>query len=264
MVNTLDSKVDNIDSFSDELILDSFKEKTNELIQILENNDFEKAFACIKELNEDSDTGVYSIIGKLTRGLHDAIADLNIPSAGQSDNNKTQENLDRVMQVTDDAASKTLDMTEQGMSSIKQISDSARSKQDKLQSYLSSADIDAETREIMEDLSGFLNETESTSTAISDNFKEIVMAQNFQDLTSQSISKAIIVIKRVEGSLISLTQYTSLLEQLSNITSSGRVSFAPGETEELISNIDKLSETTESAEHLAQDDVDDLLSSLGF
>jgi len=94
--------------------LDGFKEKTDQLRINLHNNDIENALRCINELNRINDQNLYRTIGKITRGLHDAISDLQISAANESAStkNKTRAGLEYVISVTDDAARKTLDMTE--------------------------------------------------------------------------------------------------------------------------------------------------------
>jgi chemotaxis regulatin CheY-phosphate phosphatase CheZ len=91
---------------------------------------------------------------------------------------------------------------------------------------------------------------------------EIVLAQNFQDLASQSISKAISLIRGVEASLVTLTKHTNLLRQLSQFSSNPAL-LNQADSEELSHSLDNL-ELDASPEHMDQQDVDSLLSSLGF
>jgi chemotaxis regulatin CheY-phosphate phosphatase CheZ len=97
---------------------------------------------------------------------------------------------------------------------------------------------------------------------IKGNVTEIIIAQNYQDLASQSIMKSINNIRGVEASLIALTRHTNVLRQISQFTANPE-SLNESDTEELCVNLEKLDMKKES-DHMDQDDVDNLLSSLGF
>lgn len=243
--------------------MNGLKAKANELMRYLQENDLESALRCINEINHINNDHVHTVLGKITRGLHNAISDLSLSSANtQSEKNKTRAGLDYVIEVTHTAARKTLDMTERTQQHLQAIVDG----QAKMQAMVGEL---RQTGQVLAS-SQTLNAIESTLSDnghlladIGKNNTEIVIAQNFQDLASQSITKAINVITDVEATLIALTQHTNLLKQLSLISTSPdllEISVA----EELRSNLDKIEAPGAESEHLDQDDVDNLLSSLGF
>lgn len=246
--------------------LNGFREKTDQLISNLENNDITSALECINEINEINGKNFYSIIGKLTRGLHDAIADLSDSSSSTQDrqeNDKTRVDLSYVISLTDGAAKKTLDMTEQSKDKIRKLGENRAAQSALLEEYLASHTPDEKTSQLLQDLSSLFQENGENIAQVDSNVSEIIMAQNFQDIASQSITKAIHIIKEVENSLVALTQYANLLTKLSQFSEEDPENINVESSEELKSDIGQLNNINES-EHLDQGDVDDLLSSLGF
>lgn len=244
--------------------LNGFREKTDQLISNLENNDIVNALKCIEEINEINGKSFYGVIGKLTRGLHDAIADLGISSAqNQPENDKTRVDLNYVITLTDGAAKKTLDMTEQSKEKIRKLVENRAAQSALMEEYLATHSPDEEASQLLQSLSSLFQENDDNITQVDNNISEIIMAQNFQDIASQSITKAIHIIKEVENSLVALTQYANLLTKLSQFSEEDAESINLEDSEELKSNIGQLNNINES-EHLDQGDVDDLLSSLGF
>lgn len=241
-----------------------FRAKATQLMEYLQQNDLESALRCINEINLINNEHVHTVLGKITRGLHNAISDLSLSTANtQSGKNKTRAGLDYVLEVTSTAAKKTLDMTESTQQHVQTLGN-GNGHMAALVAELRQTMTQPAQQDLLRQLDSALAANGNSLQQIGRNNTQIVVAQNFQDLTSQSITKAIRVIAEVENTLITLTQHTNLLKQLSLISTSPdllEISVA----EELRNSLDKLETTgpTES-EHLDQDEVDNLLSSLGF
>lgn len=248
----------------DSIRLDGFKEKTDQLLADLQNNNIENALKCINELNDLNGQNFYSVIGKLTRGLHDAISDLSIPTSdAEPENNRTRSDLNYVIDLTANAAHKTLSMTEKAKTQTQQVVQNGSEQQDLINTFLAEHDADPETRQLLEKLQNLCNSSDATIAQLNSDISEIVIAQNFQDLASQSLTKALNIIKQVEKSLISLTQYANLLTKLSQFSGKSATEVDTEQSEQLRDNIGKFNDMNPQ-EHLDQDEVDNLLSSLGF
>lgn len=243
--------------------LDHIKQQTIQLKQNLEENNLENALLCINEINEVNSRNFYDLIGKLTRGLHHAISELDISDSHDYEkNNRKRVDLNYVIEVTHDAAGKTLDMTEKAMSNIKDIQASEKSNIDLIDAYLADNKPDSEVAELLGEIKKRNIQNSDSCHDLSKFTSEIVLAQNYQDLASQSITKAIDIINEVEGSLVTLTQYTNLLKKLSRFGTNGFSDLDDLESESLKSDLDQFNSV--SSEHLDQNEVDNLLSSLGF
>ena len=244
----------------DDLI--GFKELTDQLMANLQKGDFESAMRCINEINQINDENLFRIIGKITRGLHNAIADLKVSSTNTEDKSRTKAGLGYVIDVTADAAKTTLDMTEKSRDSLIKIGENLEQENELLARLRQKGADDPEFSATLGELATLLKNNRATVDEISSNVMEIIIAQNYQDLASQSITKSINNIRGVESSLIALTKHTNLLKQISQFTSNPE-RLKEIQSEELCNSIEQL-ELKKENEHMDQDDVDNLLSSLGF
>lgn len=252
-------------NFFDQNELENFKQKTNQLKINLENNNFDNALKCINEINELNSKSFYELIGKLTRGLHIAISDLDLSDDNKKDaeNNRARLDLKYVIQMTHDAAHKTLDMTEKAMGNISDFKETQDHQEKLLLEFEQSPKSEGELTDMLSELRSNSEKSRQSADELSSIISEIIVAQNYQDLASQSISKVINIIKQVESSLISLTQCTNLLKKLSRFGPHDKFDLDDFDSDEIRSDIEKINSINKQ-EHLDQNDVDNLLSNLGF
>ena len=113
-----------------------------------------------------------------------------------------------------------------------------------------------ELRHMGQDVEAFFNETESMMAELLSGFTEVMMAQGFQDLTGQIIRKVITLVDEIEGNLVELIRIQGeSIEQDKNITKDK-------DKDELAGPQIPGKEAADVMQ--GQDDVDDLLASLGF
>jgi chemotaxis protein CheZ len=103
----------------------------------------------------------------------------------------------------------------------------------------------------------FMESAEKDSAQLHLNMTEIMMAQDFQDLTGQVIKRVIELVKEVEDSLIHLL--TVFGEPASIIANEEVETVDNNDVEGPIIDAENREDAVSS-----QDEVDDLLSSLGF
>lgn len=102
----------------------------------------------------------------------------------------------------------------------------------------------------------FAHSTAQFSSKQAEVLSDIMMAQDFQDLSGQVIKKVIDIITRTEMQLVQL---------LIDSSPEAVVSTKAAATEGTVSVDDHVLEGPQTADNaLKQDDVDDLLASLGF
>lgn len=258
----MSKRTSGVDQCNEPAELPGFRQITEQLIQNLSDNNPEAIFRCISDITHINNQSIFNIVGKITRELHNAIADLSIPAANhESTKNRTRAGLQYVIEVTDGAARTTLDMTDKARLSIAGLNANLDRQTALLQSFEVARD-PGQLDGFLRDIGALTAANSGIVNAISGNITEITVTQNFQDLASQSISKAITIINDVESSLVSLVQYTNLLRQLSQYSSKSELLDAEA-TEELRSNLEQIDIGGES-EHMDQNEVDNMLSSLGF
>jgi chemotaxis protein CheZ len=254
---------------------DALKDRARLLVDSLEQGDFNKASSLISDLNETRDSTIYLEVGKLTRGLHDAIRNFDIDTSAAGENEASdhhasqmanaQDRLDYVINLTQKSADKTMDMVEEGIplaAELGQVAQTLKSDWERLRRREMNAD---EFRTLYHNVDQHLLTAVNSSTALGEKFNEILLAQDFQDLTGQVIKKVISLVQEVEDRLVELMRVAGQVEELSGIIQ-GNEKAEEKPRDGLDSEAEGPQINAEKREDVVsgQDDVDDLLSSLGF
>lgn len=197
---------------------------------------------------------VLSRIGHMTRALHESLRGLGLDKLiekAASDIPDARDRLDYVARLSEQAAKRVLDATDAAGPLQDGIDASAVELGRSWQSLLDSGEGSAEWRALAEKTVASLAASRSAASATKGHLMDIMMAQDFQDLTGQ-------VIKRITG----IAQ--NLEKQLVQVL----VDFAPAEVKREFDNsllngpqIKPEGNTEVVAD---QGQVDDLLDSLGF
>ena len=236
-------------------------EQAKLLVEYIETGQQSKADELIAEIQNPINSELFAEIGKLTRQLHDSLMNFQLDSRlndlATADIPDAKERLNYVISRTEDAANKTMDAVESifpVVDSIQQQIKTVNPLWDKLMNNELSVD---EFKSLCHDIDGLLKTTDIETTRMHALMTDVLMAQDFQDLTGQVIRKVIDLVREVEDSLINmLTAF--------GITSGGGQEVAkPKVGENLVEG--PIVNTADRDDVVAdQDDVDDLLSSLGF
>jgi chemotaxis protein CheZ len=197
---------------------------------------------------------VLSRIGHMTRALHESLRGLGLDKLiekAASDIPDARDRLDYVARLSEDAAKKVLDATDAASPLQDGIDASAVGLTQAWQSLLDSGEGSAQWRAMAEKTITSLAESRSAAAATRGHLMDIMMAQDFQDLTGQ-------VIKRITG----IAQ--NLEKQLVQVL----VDFAPAEVKREFDNglLNGPQIRPEGNQEVVADQgqVDDLLDSLGF
>jgi chemotaxis protein CheZ len=201
-----------------------------------------------------SGDNVFQRIGHMTRQLHDTLRELGYDHA-----------LEEAAKAIPDARQRlayVAQMTEQAASRVLNATDVARPIQENLQAQaaalsgrwdrLFGGDLSVdEFKALAGDTRNYLNDVPKQTTATNDQLMEIMMAQDFQDLTGQVIKKVVDLAQRME---------TELLQVLLEAMPQGMKFEAPeGLMNGPVINADGRTDVVAN-----QEQVDDLLESLGF
>ncbi|OIQ97311.1 chemotaxis regulator CheZ [mine drainage metagenome] len=197
---------------------------------------------------------VFNRIGRMTRELHDSLRQLGydkmlgdtakaIPDARQR--------LAYIAQMTEQAASRVLNATD----IAKPIQDDLQRQSETLgkrweKVFTNQLSVD-EFKALAGDTHGFLRQVPAQTRATSEQLTEIMMAQDFQDLTGQVIKKVVDMAQALEAQLLSL-----LVEAMPQEL---RAETPPGLLNGPVINAQGRGDVVSS-----QAQVDDLLESLGF
>jgi chemotaxis protein CheZ len=198
---------------------------------------------------------VLSRIGHMTRALHENLRGLGLDKMierAASDIPDARGRLDYVARLSEEAAKRVLDATDAANPLQDGIGKSSGELSGAWKDLLAnSAEVPAAWRALAERTVAGMDATRESTEATKGHLMEIMMAQDFQDLTGQ-------VIKRITGIAQNLEQ--QLVQML--------VDFAPAEVRREIDNGlmngPQINPEGNSEAVADQGQVDDLLDSLGF
>jgi len=251
----------------------TLKDNARELVNSLEKGNFSEAVQFIHELNKVRDRGLYQEVGKLTRELHNAIVnfqlDPRVPHAKEvSQIADATERLNYVVQMTEKAANRTMDLVEECAPLVNDLNDEAQNLSADWGRFMRREMSADGFRELAKRIELFLTRSERDSSKLSSHLNDILLAQDYQDLTGQVIKRVTQLVTEVESNLLKLVLMASHVDRFAGIQhdqeslqaeqkKQQQKASSQGEGPQI--NADKREDVASS-----QDDVDDLLSSLGF
>ncbi|WP_369985532.1 protein phosphatase CheZ [Thalassolituus sp.] len=250
---------------SDSQVSSEIRSLAENMLENLEQGDVGKAVALVNDLNQLRDQTLYNEIGRLTRALHDSIKNLNVDTVGAaSDISETTDKLAYVLTMTDKSANRTMDIADAGGPLAGSISERGAELSERWKKFRNREMNTAEFRELSKDIDEYLVSSSKNAAEIRTQFSEIVLAQDFQDLTGQVIHKVINLIRDVEGRLVTLVAMAGQVDQITGINHEFESSTPAPEQGPDITPEGPQTDSTADGVVGSQDDVDDLLSSLGF
>ena len=208
----------------------------------------------------DADSGMpvsndefLSRIGHMTRSLHDSLRGLGLDKLiekAATDIPDARDRLDYVGRLSEQAAQKVLNATDAAGPLQDQIGADARRLSAAWQGLLAGAASEAQWRALALDSIQILNDSSAGAYATKVHLMDIMMAQDFQDLTGQVIKKVTLIAQNLERQLVQVL-----------------VDFAPSDMKrEIESGLLNGPQINPVGNDVVADQgqVDDLLDSLGF
>lgn len=238
-----------------ELITDDNIARVKDLLVCMETGNEVDAIEIIDELTSIRETELYQDMGKLTRELHDAISNFGMDDSlnimAEKSIPDARERLNYVISKTDEAANTTLEAVEESIPICNNLNNQASELFGLWQKFTNRELSAEEFRRLSKDIEAFFDKAQNLAK-VKDHLTSILLAQEYQDLTGQIIKKVINLVGEVENKLIGLIQLTGAPQVRS---AKDDASSLDGPPVPGITHKDTVS---------GQDEVDDLLSSLGF
>ncbi|MDO6426483.1 MULTISPECIES: protein phosphatase CheZ [Thalassotalea] len=236
-------------------------EQAKMLVEYLETDQQDKADELIAEIQNPINSELFAEIGKLTRQLHDSLMNFQLDSRlndlATADIPDAKERLNYVISRTEDAANKTMDAVESIFPVVNTIQHQISTVKP-LWNKLMHNNLDVgEFKSLCHDIDVLLKTSERETERMHGLMTDVLMAQDFQDLTGQVIRKVIDLVREVEDSLINMLTAFGVTSE--SMQGTGKPSVGENLVEGPIVNKDNRDDVVAD-----QDDVDDLLSSLGF
>jgi chemotaxis protein CheZ len=218
------------------------------LVDAIEAGDSNHADDLIKALHDGRFDALYQEIGKLTRDVHDTFANLagdeRLVSLAQRQMPDARERLRYVVDKTEEAADRTLTAVE----NMLPMTDNMVQQAGHLRTAMNDARDDLQQR-----MHAFLDVVESDGRKLRSSLSEVLMAQEYQDLTGQVIKRTIDLVGQVEEKLVELVSACGVVASggAAPVATPGATSFGPAvrEDDNVVGR---------------QADVDELLANLGF
>lgn len=236
-------------------------ERTRELLARLEASDEGDAARHLDEFTRSHDIGLFRDIGRLTRELHDTLnsfrLDTRVMTLAEKEIPDAKERLNYVVSMTEQAAHRTLKAVEETIPVSDQLAKRASGLKEDWLRFTQRQMQAHEFRDLSKRIEEFLRLIDTDCTHIHKNLIEILMAQEFQDLTGQVIQRVTRLVQEVEDSLVSCIrlsqQATPLCRAADKAVGNGTTAEGP-----------QMNAKNRTDVVANQDEVDALLSSLGF
>lgn len=243
-------------------LTEEFKQHVRELAQCVEDNNEAEADRLLDKIARLRESSLFQELGKLTREFHEALnsfrLDSRILSLTEQDFPDARERLRYVVQMTAQSADRSLTAAEESIPIVTEIEAHAEELKNQWARFTNRKMSADEFRQLSGELDGFLGQLSENSARLKERLTEVIMAQDFQDLTGQIIERVITLVDDMERSLVDLIRISgqsfAAKDKLGKtredeIKAAGPAVPGVDEADKLVSG---------------QDEVDDLLSSLGF
>ena len=203
-------------------------------------------------------------IGQMTRALHESMRELGLDREVEKAAEAIPDARDRlnyIATMTEQAAETTLSSIEVARPLQDDIARRAETLDARWQTWFEAPIELAEARELVRDTRSYLQWVPAQTQATSAQLHDIMMAQDFQDLTGQVIKKLVVMIRQMEQQLIqALLEY--LPEERVRGYENERKTRAAGD--DSLVNGPQIGTGDDADIVTNQAQVDDLLDSLGF
>ncbi|WKB54493.1 protein phosphatase CheZ [Eleftheria terrae] len=190
---------------------------------------------------------VFQQLGEMTRQLHDTLAQLGfMPKLGEITDSlpDARSRLTYIAEKTGEAAEKVLNLVDKAKTEQASIASETR----RIAQAIVADPVKAVARG---DVLNFVGDVESATSRVDQHLTDIMMAQDFHDLTGQVVAKVVKLAADIEDQLVKLLLQTAPADQVHKVEQTflnGPVVNPEGRTD-VVAN---------------QEQVDDLLASLGF
>ncbi len=226
------------------------------LVSSLEQGDIEETDKIMNNLLSQHESVLFQEVGKLTRQLHDTVGSFNhddrITELAQHRIPDAHERLNYVMDKTEESAHRTLSAIEEALPVANELETDGTAMREEWKRFTRREMNVTEFREMSKKIDVFLENIEQDAKFLNGKLSDIMMAQDFQDLTGQIIRQVITLVQDIQDSLVNV------------IKKSGRVNTDTSMQKDIKAEGPQVNKEDNPDVMSGQDDVDDLLSSLGF
>ncbi len=225
-------------------------------IALVDQNKIDKLDSEVMPIPESS---LYQELGLLTREIHESIKnfadDDRLVALARDEIPDAKERLNLIVSMTEDAAHRSMSIAEETVSMMLDFKTQTQQFSEQWQKFRNTEPSKQNLADLNVSLDRFLETVGNQSQDVCGKMTEIMLAQDYQDITGQIIRKVVIMVQDVEEKLLRLVTITGKELQTENSAEadSGEIAVGP-----------QLPSASRDKVAKSQEDVDDLLASLGF
>lgn len=233
------------------------------LNEAIDSKDEETISDIVADLTTLRKSTLYQELGMLTRDIHDSISSFGnnerISQLAKEDIPDAKKRLNFIVTKTDEAAHRTMTAAEKTITVIDNLSVKAYTMRERWTQLRNRKLSKGESIFLSDEIIEFFESVELQSSIVNSQMIDIMLAQDYQDITGQMIKQVVTMVKEIEEKLVRLVAISGSADVPPAVkkdwakTHNGEKAEGPQ-----LPNADK--EIVASS----QGDVDDLLKSLGF
>ena len=240
---------------------EAYLSRINALGKSINAGDIQQTNKLIEELTTLRESALFQEVGKLTREIHDFIKffgdDPGIAELTQDNFPDARERLNYIVTKTEQAAHRTISAAEESVKIVNNFNLKAKHLQQHWSELKSAQFSSAEVQQVSENIDQLLALVDAETQQLRAKMSEIMIAQDYQDLTGQMIRQVISIVQKAEAKLVRLVAITGTSVHPLNVDTKSEPKGVRAHGPQLPS-ADKKNVATN------QDEVDDLLAGLGF
>jgi len=194
-------------------------------------------------------------LGRMAREVHESLnsfrLDPRLMDLAEKEVPQAQDRLHYVINLTQQAANRTMDLIESNMPRTEQLRQRAENLEGRWSRFCRRDMQLNEFRPMAEEMGEFLGNAVIEVNRLRTDLSEILVAQSFQDLSGQMIKRVIVFMEELEMGLLNLVRLSGPRSEGSGTSVAGQAA-------------DEIDPSSDQAQVSGQDEVDALLSELGF
>jgi len=247
-----------LDASTGDFLNEDYLDRLQGLNKAIADKNTNEVNRLVGELTTLRESSLFQELGKLTREIHESINsfsdDDRVAELAEHEIPDATERLNFIVEKTNEAAHKTMNGAEETMEVVGDFSDHAKLIKNRWDQFRNRELSKDEFVALSDDIDEFMISIPVETSKINTSMTDIMLAQDYQDLTGQMIKQVITMVKEVEEKLVRLVAISGAsLKDSKDQPKDGSKAHGP-----------QLPSASKEDVATNQDDVDDLLASLGF
>lgn len=244
-------------SAEDGRLNEQYLQRLGNLAAAVEAGDGEAIDRLVAELTTLRESALYNELGTLAREVHETInafaRDDRLAELVAAEIPDAKQRLQFIVDRTDDAAHRTMSEAEASLSLVDACGREAQTLRDRWERFRRRELSKQEFIALADDIDRFFSALGETSSTVHGRLTDIMLAQDYQDITGQMIRQVVDLVREVEERLVRLVAISGDRPGEPRGARAGEQAEGP-----------QLPDADAARVARSQDDVDDLLESLGF